>query len=227
MPRELTISEAYLAGLCSTSICYGISCATYLALVTRFVGTGRRWTLQRIILFAVATGMWVDATVGVGQMLRHMLNAFIDYKGPGGSDMGFSDIRDPMNYVHVRDLSSPAFPKRLSVLQQALTYPIQTAMGDSFLVYRLWVVYDRSWLIIILPLIILGGDIASGFGITAAELGLRSEPNATATDPKIVPWTTAFFTITMCLNVICTGIVASLVLCLFRRLKWTSSDDCC
>jgi hypothetical protein len=76
-------------------------------------------------------------------------------------------------------------------------------MGDSFLVYRLWVVYERSWLVVGFPLI-LAGDIASGFGITVAELGLRSKPNATATDPKIVPWTTAFFAITMCLNVICT-----------------------
>jgi ABC-type Fe3+-siderophore transport system permease subunit len=100
MPRQLTISEAYLAGLCSTSICFGISCATYVALVTRFAS--RSWSRARIVLFIVATGMWIDALVGVGQMLRHMFNAFVYWKGEGGSDGGFSDIRDPMNYVHVR-----------------------------------------------------------------------------------------------------------------------------
>jgi hypothetical protein len=101
----LTISEAYLAGLTSTSICFGLACATYFALFNAFVGDavtrGRPWTTPRIIIFVVATGMWLIAGIGVGQMLRHMLNAFIYYTGEGGSDAGLSDIRDPMNIVHV------------------------------------------------------------------------------------------------------------------------------
>jgi hypothetical protein len=101
----LSLSEAYLAGLVSTSILYGISVTTYYVCVRALFpgGSGRKpLTLVRCILFAVATGMWLDATVGVGQMLRHMLNAFIYYEGEGGADMGLSDIRDPMNIVHVR-----------------------------------------------------------------------------------------------------------------------------
>jgi hypothetical protein len=69
------------------------------------------------------------------------------------------------------------------------------------------VVHDYSWLVIAFPLCILIGDLTAGFGITAAEFALHSTPMATATDPKIVPWTTAFFTLTLSLNVLCTGSV--------------------
>jgi hypothetical protein len=186
------LPEAYLAGLTSTCILYGISVATYYACSRALFATAtnrRKLTTLRWIMFAVATGMWVDATVGVGQMLQHMLNAFVHYKGEGGAEAGLSDIRDPMNIVH------------------ALTYPFQAAMGDSFLLYRTWVVYDRNWTVIALPFLILIGDIFAGFGITAAELSLHSMPEATATHPKIVPWTTSFFTLTLCLNVLCTGLI--------------------
>lgn len=188
----LSISEAYLAGLTSTAILFGISCATYYFCAYALIGEAiarRSFSGLRAIMFFVSTLMWLVAGVGVGQMVKHMITAFVEYKGEGGSDAGFADIRDPMNYVH------------------ALTYPIQVGLGDSFLVYRMWIVYERRWIVIVFPIILLLGDIVSGFGITAAEISLRDTPQATATDPKVVPWITAFFALTMTLNILCTGFI--------------------
>jgi hypothetical protein len=100
----LTLSEAYLAGLTSTSVLYGISVVTYYACVRALIFEAwqrRAITRTRIAMFACATGMWLVATVGVGQMLQHMLNAFVHYKGEGGADASFSTLEDPMNVVHV------------------------------------------------------------------------------------------------------------------------------
>jgi hypothetical protein len=77
--------------------------------------------------------------------------------------------------------------------------------GSVFQVYRTWIVYNRSWAVIAFPILVLLGDVAAGFGIAASELTLQSDPLTTATNPKIVPWTTSYFTLTLCLNLMCTG----------------------
>jgi hypothetical protein len=103
----LSLCEAYLAGLVSTSILYGISVATYYACVRVLFLSGSREkpvSLVRCAHFGVATGMSIVATVGVGQMLRYVLNAFVYYEGEGGAEMGLSNIRDPMNIVHVSSI---------------------------------------------------------------------------------------------------------------------------
>jgi hypothetical protein len=59
---------------------------------------------------------------------------------------------------------------------------------------------------IIVPILLMLGDTAAGFGITYAESQLKQ---GAYTDPSLQPWMMSFFTLTLCLNLLCTGVLST------------------
>ena len=71
---------------------------------------------QRIIFLIVALLLFTFATLDVALLLRHVLDAFIWYHGPGGPNGEFSDISYWVNAM------------------KSANYVIQTSIGDAVLV---------------------------------------------------------------------------------------------
>jgi hypothetical protein len=105
------------------------------------------------MMLGVAIAMCTFATLSIAFQLRHVLDAFIWYHGPGGAVEEFENISYWVNVM------------------QTVTYEIQTLIGDLILVmsrrfeiskstnsrwqiYRCYVVYNRRWLVIALPLLV-------------------------------------------------------------------------
>ena len=102
---------------------------------------------RRNVFLVVALLLFVFATLDLALLLRHVLDAFIWYKGPGGAIGEFSDISYWVNVM------------------KTVTYAAQTIIGDGMLVsnrpllggsnltppriqvYRCYVVCAGSWLI--------------------------------------------------------------------------------
>jgi hypothetical protein len=85
---------------------------------------------------------------------------------------------------------------------QTTTYPIQAFLGDSILVYRTWVVTQRDWRFVILPILLLVGDLLTASGLAYSEHHLL---HGEYSDPTVAPWAAAFAGVTLALNLICTG----------------------
>ncbi|KAJ7108547.1 hypothetical protein C8R44DRAFT_635915 [Mycena epipterygia] len=85
----------------------------------------------------------------------------------------------------------------------------QTCVGDSFVIYRCFVVWSpsRRWGIIAFPLALLGGTIISGIGVLYATTR-ETTPGATVFLAVLVPWITSFFALTLCTNIVCTVLIA-------------------
>ncbi|KAJ8088854.1 hypothetical protein PM082_014100 [Marasmius tenuissimus] len=92
-------------------------------------------------------------------------------------------------------------------------------------VYRVFAVWSRSLLVSVVPCLLLVGGITSGglTASTASELAFE--------DPRSAGFLTAFYSITLALNVLCTGLIASKLYIMERetlklssslRLRWTS-----
>lgn len=199
----LPIAAAYLVAQFIGCILFGLSVATFaLAIQSLCDGPFSKLTKVRWALLGVCTAMFVIGAVSVGQMLRHVLNAFVFYDGPGGAAAELNNTRDPMNIVHVSLYNtSSAYPLTFLV-NKAITYPTQCLLGDAVLIHRTWMVYSRKFWVIIVPLIFIVADIVAGFGILVAELRLNI---GTATDPTVLPWSTSFFGLTLTQNLLCTG----------------------
>ena len=76
----------------------------------------RTFTRQRIVLLVVAIALFTFATLDVALLLRHVLDAFIWYHGPGGAIGEFEDISYWVNVM------------------KTVAYNAQTSIADGMLV---------------------------------------------------------------------------------------------
>ncbi|KAJ3991911.1 hypothetical protein F5050DRAFT_1542435, partial [Lentinula boryana] len=89
-----------------------------------------------IFLFSLSTAY-------VSVCLRQLLEAFI-WGPPGGASIYFATIAD-----------------RLSVTKLAL-YEVNVFTQDAILIWRMWVVYNNRWMVVILPIAMELGHVVAG-----------------------------------------------------------------
>ncbi|KAJ7326169.1 hypothetical protein DFH08DRAFT_884978 [Mycena albidolilacea] len=192
MGSPLTDAQSY--GLFLESIFYGIylvTCGVCLkTLLLSRLGDRLKpvrelnWAMLIVvfILFGVAT---VDAIL---QFYRN-LHTFQIANGPGDAAGDFSNISDPINVV------------------KSATVCIQTTIADMMLVYRCWVIYGRSWLVISLPgLLVLGNTAVTG---VVLYLEITLNQHALLSVKQIKPFGAAFWALTIVINIITTGLIVA------------------
>jgi preprotein translocase subunit SecG len=69
----------------------------------------------------------------------------------------------------------------------------------------LWIVYRQSWSVLLIPLVLLAADLTAGLGFAATVWSLSLKKGASIMDAKVASWLIAFFTLTLALNLLCTG----------------------
>jgi hypothetical protein len=107
LDTTFTVLAAYIVSLSVSCIFFGLSLATFVLCMRNICDAPfRTFTRVRWMLFGVTIGMLVIGVLGVGQQLRHNLNAFAYYKGGGHAEEELNDPSDPTNYIHVRPNSS-------------------------------------------------------------------------------------------------------------------------
>ncbi|KAI0271305.1 hypothetical protein BC834DRAFT_435993 [Gloeopeniophorella convolvens] len=93
----------------------------------------------------------------------------------------------------------------LSLIKTAL-YLVITVLFDSFILYRCWIVWERNFLVIILPLMIFLADIGTG---VASVQGLSKLTTAdTVFIQKQEKITKSFLSATVAVNGLCTLLIA-------------------
>jgi len=136
-----------------------------------------------VLLMSLST---FDVSIG----LMHCIQAFIFYTGPGGSDARFTGLTD---WVNVLKSCNIVFGKLIS---------------DGILVYRCWIVCNRSMLVIAFPLLLWLGYFGNSiYGIyLEASAG---KPKVLLTDGMeklhnaiIIGWT-----MSLANNIITTGLI--------------------
>ncbi|TFK37919.1 hypothetical protein BDQ12DRAFT_589292, partial [Crucibulum laeve] len=146
-----------------------------------------RNSINKPMLTASIT-MFILATVHVGADLRRMLDAFLHSSARGGPIAYLGQVNTPI-YV----LKSTA-------------YAMQTLVGDAFILYRLYLVWngDRR---IVFPILIC--FIASiGVGIGALQAFARASPNAPVFISELQNWIVSFFSLTLFTNFSSTTLIA-------------------
>ncbi|KAF7373092.1 hypothetical protein MSAN_00517000 [Mycena sanguinolenta] len=92
-------------------------------------------------------------------------------------------------------------------------YITVTLVADHFMIYRLYVVWNRNWVIVIVPMLVWIGAAISGYTVTHLLL-LAGDGNLFIS--SLAPWALTFFAMSLSLNVICTFLIAG-------RIIWTNS----
>ncbi|KAI0346626.1 hypothetical protein BDW22DRAFT_1323122 [Trametopsis cervina] len=139
-------------------------------------------------MFIVMCSMAVFSTLDVALGMRHILDAFIFYTGPGGADEEFADISYWVNVMKTVDTQ------------------VMALIGDAMLIYRCFIIYSHKWTVIMLPLIMWAADAAFSVVIIWISATLRQDA-VISTQVLLKPFLYSFFCVTIILNLLTTGLI--------------------
>ncbi|KAF9260954.1 hypothetical protein L218DRAFT_1050468 [Marasmius fiardii PR-910] len=137
------------------------------------------------LVFALLLGLFATLDIAFG--LRHNLDAFAYYKGPGGAVEELQDISYWVNVMKTAD------------------YVAQTFIGDAMLLYRCYIVYERSWKVIVPSVIFWIGGSTSGALLVHTFATLDAPALINTTNAQ--PFSDAMIGSSLALNVVTTGLI--------------------
>ncbi|PIL34431.1 hypothetical protein GSI_03206 [Ganoderma sinense ZZ0214-1] len=200
MADSFPVDVAQLVALFMESILYGIFLVSFgMCMYVMLVKTRSRRQGKRIVFFIVALLLFVFATLDVSIQLRHVLYAFIWYRGPGGAIGEFSDLSYWLNAM------------------KSVTYNAQTSIADGMLIYRCYIVYNGRWIIVV-PLCVLwvAGAVVEGFN---CYIEFTLHENALLNTSRLAPFITSTVSITLVLNIIATSLIVYKIWSIERRSR--------
>ncbi|PIL26321.1 hypothetical protein GSI_12077 [Ganoderma sinense ZZ0214-1] len=192
------LPKALLVALFLESILFGIFTVLYAIsiwiLIYRQQHSHRSKLNKRLL--GTGTAMFVLAVIHIAFDIQRAMEGFITHG---------STPADTAEYF--QELNHPLFVGKSAI------YITQTLVGDAFVTYRLYVVYNRNPWIAVLPLALLLGTGISGYGVPInVALG---GPSQTIFSGHLVPWITSFFVLSLTTNVLATFLLSG-------RIMWSN-----
>ncbi|KAJ7678566.1 hypothetical protein B0H14DRAFT_2552661 [Mycena olivaceomarginata] len=190
---KFPITEAQIVALFLESVFWGFYIVTFV-LCLRSLLFKSSWDLKRRSeinwpMLLVVLAMCVFTTLDVSIGLMHNIEAFTLYNGAGGAQEEFSNISDWVNIVKTVDVV------------------LQTLLGDGMLIYRCWIVYEKSWRMIVFSLLLWLGTAACTAMNIQIETSLHS--HALITSSSLQPVIILFWVLTIAQNFLTTRLLVS------------------
>ncbi|KAH8105362.1 hypothetical protein BXZ70DRAFT_1043500 [Cristinia sonorae] len=193
MADDFPIDVAQIVALFLESVFYGIYLVTFGLCVNVLLfsehtrpGGDRKYRLLSPF-FIVALLLFIIATLDEALLLRHVLDAFIWYKGAGGAKAEFADISYWVNVM------------------KTVCYVAQTSIADAMLIYRCYIVYGRNRMIAVgLSVLWLACMVCEAF-TCYIEFTLHSDTFLNSS--KLSPFITALLSLTLALNLLATSMI--------------------
>ncbi|KAM5545852.1 hypothetical protein V8D89_000890 [Ganoderma adspersum] len=197
MVDDFPIDVAQIVALFLESLFYGLYLVSFGMCMWTMLVKSRSRQGQRNVFLIVALLLFVFATLDVALLLRHVLDAFVWYHGPGGAIGEFSDISYWVNAM------------------KTVNYVAQTSIADGMLIYRCYIVYSGSWLVAA-PLCVLwvAGMIMEAF---TCYIEFTLHANAFLNAGQLTPFITSTLSITLALNLIATTLIVYKIWSIERR----------
>ncbi|KAL1943748.1 hypothetical protein VTO73DRAFT_4193 [Trametes versicolor] len=92
-----------------------------------------------------------------------------------------------------------------------------TTIGDCFMAYRTFVLWERNWAVITFPVLLILGTVVTGIG-SAYGFAMSTPDGPGIFTPDVIAWTTAFLSLSLVTNLITT-------LLLLGRILWFARDN--
>ncbi|PBK67234.1 hypothetical protein ARMSODRAFT_1086201 [Armillaria solidipes] len=192
---SISLDKANFLALVLETLLYGAFTVLFIAALYA-IFQKRSGINVKLLLTVIA--IWILATVHLILDIIRAIEAFVELES-GGALQYYSDLSNP--------------------LQAAKTaiYVTLTLVGDGFVIYRCFIVWNRRWYIVPGPILLLCGTGVGGFGATVAFS--RAAPGAEVFLPNIVPWITSFISMTLCTNIVCTSLIAYRIISIQRAVR--------
>ncbi|KAM5534184.1 hypothetical protein V8D89_008983 [Ganoderma adspersum] len=192
------LPKALLVALFLESILFGIFTVLYAISIWILIYRRQYSHCSKLNKRLLGTGtvMFILAVVHIAFDIQRAMEGFITN---GGTPTGTATFFQQLNH--------PLFVGKSAI------YITQTLVGDAFVTYRLYVVYNRNAWIAVLPVALWVGTGISGYGVPInVALG---GPSETIFSKHLVPWITSFFALSLTTNVLATILLSG-------RIMWSN-----
>ncbi|KAJ6528238.1 hypothetical protein DFH09DRAFT_1371272 [Mycena vulgaris] len=195
---------AQLIALFVSCVLYGILLMTFIPSIRSLLcpaGQTFRFRRREDIKFPIVAAtslMFLVSTFSAVMSMQDVIDAFIDYKGPGGALEFYETVNTGWKHWIV-----------------AIEDTVQVITGDALLIYRCYVIYDRNWRMIALPA--LSWLAMTALSITTSYYEAALPGAKRLNDPSVVPVLSATLFLTLTTSAITTypSLLADLIV---RRL---------
>ncbi|KAG7444656.1 uncharacterized protein BT62DRAFT_218593 [Guyanagaster necrorhizus] len=193
--KVLTPDLAALVGLWCTTVFYGVNLVLYFCCLHVLI---RRRTSTSWVLLGAATVQFVLSTVHIAAGLRSMIEGFIwSNQVPEGS------------YYYWEDMTRPVY-----ILQEATTVT-NCLIGDSILVWRLYVIWDKRILLCLFPVSVVLAFGVCGY-ISVYRISHLSLSDVHMVD-DVLNWLQATWSLSLVTQILVTTLIATRIWWLSRR----------
>ncbi|KAF8799456.1 hypothetical protein BYT27DRAFT_7201511 [Phlegmacium glaucopus] len=193
---NLPLDKAQLIAFFLECVLYGVSALLFLITLWVLFFHRKSERLNKL-LFITSSLMMFFGTFHLAIDLVRMLDAFIIQRdAPGGPVAYFTRLFE------------------WSQILKTAIFAIQTVLADSFATYRCWVMWNRSWIVII-PSMSVVGTLIAGIGVVR---GCAITKNGDVFASTLSGWITSFFILTFVTNVICTSLIAGRIWITTRKV---------
>ncbi|RXW13945.1 hypothetical protein EST38_g11912 [Candolleomyces aberdarensis] len=184
------VTAAQIVGLFMASVFYGIYLITFFSCIRVLLwrdGKMKSWGSINKMMVLAAFGMLVFGTLDVSFGLRRNLDAFVFQfaKGVHPADE-FAEISDWVNVMKFAD------------------YAAQTFIGDGILIYRCYIIFNKRWRVVVLPILMwLATAVCSGVTVyIEATIG-----SGDLGQSQFEPFISSTLSLTLATNVITTALI--------------------
>ncbi|KAJ7598537.1 hypothetical protein C8J56DRAFT_168578 [Mycena floridula] len=182
---DISLHRASLVGLWVETLLYGIFLVFFSASIYVLVAKKLHSNVNRPML-AASLLMFFFITAHLTCDVVRALKAFTTDRDPLEY---YSNIADPWEWA------------------KTIFYYLLNVVGDTIVLYRCWIVWNKNIPIIILPGLLYLADIVTGALSTRALM--RIKPGELIFVKDLAVWVLAFFSLTLTLNAVCTLVIAS------------------
>jgi hypothetical protein len=186
---DLSFSSSELIALGLESVLYGVYLVLFAGCIKVLINKRRRRAGGNVRLVLISSTLFVLITWHEILDIVRLFMAFKTSESDQGADLYYFNVTS-----------------MLSVMKTSL-YLVETLASDLFILYRCYVVWNASIPIIAFPVLLYIADIGTGIGAvyTLALLKQKESAEFGLAQERV---TNSFFSCTLALNSVCTGLIA-------------------
>ncbi|KAI0298786.1 hypothetical protein B0F90DRAFT_1731074 [Multifurca ochricompacta] len=184
----LSFASSEIIALCLESILYGIYVVLFAGCVKVLFSKRRRRAGGNYRLIIVSSVLFVLIT---WHQIADAVRLYISYHENNQTSQG-PDIY----FINVK--------ATLSIMKTSV-YLAETVVSDLFILYRCYIVWNANSLVIAVPVLLYLADIGTGIAAVYTLTLVGANPVFNLEQERI---TNAFFSCTLALNAVCTGLIA-------------------
>ncbi|KAJ7688264.1 hypothetical protein B0H17DRAFT_1068945 [Mycena rosella] len=102
-------------------------------------------------------------------------------------------------------------------------WALVTPVADIFIVFRTFIVWNRNWYIVILPMLLCLANFGIGILVILSLVEVGDQNSAISSSK--VDSLNAFISLSLCTNVVCTGLIAFKIIQVYRQVAWMVSNN--